>query len=96
MIRKLLFSIVALLGLSGVVMAGPSEGDWEIMFTNAGGSINRVEDSSTIYALGVEAGYFLTARHEIGFGATYRGIASRNDTIDVQGLYRYNLAMAVT
>lgn len=95
MIRNILVA-AALLGLSTTAFAGPSKGDWEIVFSNAGGSLTTDGDT-TILGAGIRAGYFMGSNHEIGFGADlgYEDTtAGSEEQLNLAGFYRYNMASA--
>ncbi len=93
MFRKILIAS-ALLGLSATAAAGPAPGDWEIVFSNAGGGLKTGGDTTTIGA-GIRAGYFMDSVHEFGFGADleYEDTdAGSSETLNLAGFYRYNVA----
>ncbi|HEX7047427.1 MAG TPA: hypothetical protein VF275_07635 [Gammaproteobacteria bacterium] len=93
MIKKVLIAS-ALLGLSTAAVAGPSTGDWEIVFSNAGGGL-EINSDITALGVGVRAGYFLDSVHEVGFGTDLsyfdNGVAN-GESLDLAGFYRYNFA----
>lgn len=87
MFKKALLAASAV-ALSFGAAAGPNEGDWEIVFTNAGGALTVVDGDFTLGA-GIKAGYFFTQNHEFGL----QGAMLANDDDELFGLggfYRYN------
>lgn len=91
MFKKTLLAGAAL-ALSFGASAGPNKGDFEILFSNAGGTISSPEDGDTSFALGAQVGYFLTQRHEIGGGLAFTdlGVPGTDSWIDLEAFYRYN------
>ena len=94
MLKKTLIA-GALLAASSSVFAGPSEGDWEIVFSNAGGGFSHT-DGSTALGAGIRAGKFFGSNHELGFGADFAYVdidgGDSNETLNLAGFYRYNWA----
>src|SRR5690606_23065723 len=87
MFKKTLL-VGAALALSFGASAGPNKGDWEIVFTNAGGVL-EVQDGDFTFNAGVRAGYFFTQNHEFGFAGKL--FANDNDeTLGLGGFWRYN------
>lgn len=95
--KKKLFLGIALvsLGLSTAAVAGPSEGDWEVVFSQAGGSLATNSDATTLGA-GISAGKFISgSTHEVGFlaGFAYTDTnAGSGEALNLGGFYRYNMA----
>lgn len=95
MMKKIVLG-AALLGLSSAALAGPKEGDWEIVFSNAGGGLSFNSDATSLGGA-IRAGYFLGSVHEVGFGADLSYVdtdAGSNEALDLAGFYRYNMATA--
>lgn len=93
MIRRIALATI-LAGMATVTMAGPSEGDCEIVFSNAGGGLAASGDM-TVLGAGIRAGHFLDSNHEIGFGADIAYMdtdADSTEVLDLAGFYRYNMA----
>lgn len=85
----------ALLVASAGAMAGPSEGDWEIVFTNMGARAGTDGDF-TSGAASVRAGkFFWGSHHEFGIGASLAFFDSdlgSDENFGLGGFYRYNWA----
>lgn len=93
MIKKIVLG-AALLGMSSVVMAGPSEGDIEVVFSNAGGGL-AFNSAATVLGAGFRAGYFMNSVHEFGGGADFTYTDTDADSVEslnLAGFYRYNMA----
>jgi hypothetical protein len=93
MIKKIVLG-AALLGLSAVAVAGPSEGDIEVVFSNAGGGLSFNSDETELGA-GFRAGYFMSSVHEFGGGADFTYTDTDADSVEalnLAGFYRYNMA----
>lgn len=86
----------ALVAASGTALAGPSQGDWEIVFTNMGAQLSTDGDNTGLGA-SVRAGKFIwDSNHELGLGATFAyadvdGVGS-DESFGLGGFYRFNWA----
>lgn len=85
----------ALLAVSTTAWGGPAEGNWEIVFSNAGGGFATDGDVTSLGA-GIRAGKFISgSTHELGFGADFNYFDSptgSSESLDLAGFYRYNWA----
>lgn len=95
MIKKTLIA-AALFSMSTAVIAGPSEGDWEIAFTNMGASLATDGDNTAIGA-SVRAGkFFWGSNHEFGLAAAFSYIdldaLGSDEAFGLGGFYRHNWA----
>ena len=90
MIRNIIVA-GALLGMSTAAVAGPAEGNWEIVFTNMGANLS-IADGDTVAWGGVRAGKFLWgSNHEFG-GSANVYISDATETLGIGGFYRHNWA----
>lgn len=95
MLKKSLLA-AAMLAASAGANAGPSAGDWEIVFTNMGANLATDGDNTGLGA-SVRAGkFFWGSNHEFGLGASFAyvdidGLGS-DETFGLGGFYRYNWA----
>lgn len=90
--KKLMIAIAMAALLPVSANAGPTTGDWEIVFSNMGGGL-EVADGDWALGASIKAGYFFTNNHELGLTASLAAfdIAGANDeTFGVGGFYRYN------
>lgn len=98
MIRKMLFA-TALLAVSTGVNAGPSEGDWEIVFTDMSATL-WTDGDATSGGASVRAGKFLWgSQHELGVAASVAFFDTDFDSYETFGLggfYRYNWATSAS
>ena len=81
MVKKIVLG-ATLLGMGSAVMAGPSEGDIEITFTNLGANFSSGNDETNLNAA-ARAGKFLWgSNHEIGVGALFAYESNDVETVD--------------
>ena len=95
MFKKALLAAAAV-SMSFAAAAGPNEGDWEIVFSNAGGGLLSDGDV-TVLGAGIRAGYFFSSNSEFGFGADVAYVdtdAGSDEAVDLAAFYRYNWASA--
>jgi hypothetical protein len=91
MLKKVLLAGAALV-IATPAFAGPSEGDWEIVFTNMGAGL-RTDGDDTVLGASVRAGkFFWGSNHEFGFGASAAYVDGGDEIIGLGGFWRHNWA----
>lgn len=94
MLKKIVLAGAAL-ALSTSAFAGPSEGDWEIVFTNMGANF-ATDGDFTAGVASVRAGkFFWGSNHEFGLGASLAFVDNdfgSDETLGIGGFWRYNWA----
>lgn len=97
--KKKLVGGAMLAALGVTAQAAPEAGDWEIVFSNAGGRVDVFEDNGgRSVRLNAQVGYFLTMNHEVGgeiLASWWRSdMAGSNSNVDFGAFYRYNFVSA--